>query len=1032
MGQMQTQTNALGSSMVGLKTAALGLVGGLGGILVISKIKSVLVDFGDTMGMLQGVTGATEQQMLKMEQAARALGATTRFSASQAGEGMLNLARAGFSVDESIGAITPTLDLATSAQISLARASEIVAGAIRQFGLDIAETTHVTDIFVNTANSAATDVHQLGEAMSFAGTPAAALGINIEQTAAAIGILGDVNIKASMAGTNLRGIIAALVGPSEKLNKALERLNLSYEDVDIKSNDLISVFKKFKAAALGAEEAQDIFGRRNFSAALAIAENVEKLEELTRVNEEVGNVAKENAAIMDQTLGGSLKSLASAAEEAMIAIGKGGFGGALQSLSDTIGDVLRVMAGMENDLRGNAALAKSLAASVGIMVKAFSVLLGLKLLVFFKNLTSALWLSVAAFHAQQIGARQASAGALLYATSTTTATAATTGLTTAMAFNPVTAWAVALTLIGSAIWQFTSAVSASTTEVEDFNDELGKTAGIYEQQFAKIEAQKKRAKTLDEPIIELEAMDAEIATLIKLSEDLRNKLTKDTEEVKKAFELVVPDNQELKDAVEERKKILERNQNDIIEMFNEMGRELEFPELTYESVLGQLDEDVKIELIEGKIKQLTRAFDELQKSIVEDADALKESQSIIDSYKDSLRDELELMGKSKNDQEIITALREAQNEAMKKGVTLTEANKKELQSEIEFIQFLRGQLEKLAQARADTAIKKAAQKSLDDYINSLRTEVELLKLDSDEREFQIALQHAQNIAAKAGIEVTDEQVESIRRLVEKRRELRDLERAKGKMETKAGPVGVSGTITATKGESEFVSRFTGGMDDEIAAMKEQLSEVPQFAFFDSLRESLEMTIVKLEATRDVTAMTMTAMETGITQAGAAMAGAFIEMAIAGDLSGKKLAQVAFQMASNTLKALAMEAAGKALFALAEGLLFNDPKKLAAAAIYGKLAVSAGAGAIATGIIAKSMGDGGSAGSQERQRFSSGRSQTAADRGITAGGGGAPVQYHWHIDAVYGNVDAEWVRNVLAPITRRASKDGTVIIEGLPT
>ena len=186
-GAVRSMTGAnkmAAGSMGGLKSAAIKLFALIGGAVAFKVATKTIMDFQDTLAQLEGVTQATTAQMVIMEEVARRLGATTRFTASQAAEGLLNLSRAGFSVQESTAAIGSTLDLATAAMLDLGQASEIVATSIRQFGLEADEAQRVADVMVNTANSANATVQDVAQAMSFAGTAARAAGISIEEAAA--------------------------------------------------------------------------------------------------------------------------------------------------------------------------------------------------------------------------------------------------------------------------------------------------------------------------------------------------------------------------------------------------------------------------------------------------------------------------------------------------------------------------------------------------------------------------------------------------------------------------------------------------------------------------------------------------------------------------------------------------------------------------------------------------------------------------------------------------------------------------------
>ena len=80
------------------------------------------------------ISGATGEEFEKLKAQAIELGAETSFSASQAAEGMENLAAAGFTTTETMEAMPGLLDLAAASGEDLASSSDIAAAALRGFG----------------------------------------------------------------------------------------------------------------------------------------------------------------------------------------------------------------------------------------------------------------------------------------------------------------------------------------------------------------------------------------------------------------------------------------------------------------------------------------------------------------------------------------------------------------------------------------------------------------------------------------------------------------------------------------------------------------------------------------------------------------------------------------------------------------------------------------------------------------------------------------------------------------------------------
>ena len=104
---------------------------------------------------------------------------------------MEQLASAGFNANEIYAAMPGLLDLAATDNIELASAAEIAATAINGFGLEAGDVGHVADVLAESAARTHASVSSLGYSFKYVAPYSQALGVTIEETAAAIGILSD-------------------------------------------------------------------------------------------------------------------------------------------------------------------------------------------------------------------------------------------------------------------------------------------------------------------------------------------------------------------------------------------------------------------------------------------------------------------------------------------------------------------------------------------------------------------------------------------------------------------------------------------------------------------------------------------------------------------------------------------------------------------------------------------------------------------------------------------------------------------------
>ena len=185
------------------------------------------MEFDKTMARVGAVSNASAEDLGRLRDKARELGASTVFSASQAAEGMTYLAMAGFKTDDMLKAMPGMLNLASAGQVDLASASDIAASMLNGFGLEASQINRVADTMVNTFANSSTDLQGLGETMKYVAPVAASMGVDLETVAAMAGKLGDNAIRGSQAGTAMRAVFTRLVAPATEGQKALYALGVS-------------------------------------------------------------------------------------------------------------------------------------------------------------------------------------------------------------------------------------------------------------------------------------------------------------------------------------------------------------------------------------------------------------------------------------------------------------------------------------------------------------------------------------------------------------------------------------------------------------------------------------------------------------------------------------------------------------------------------------------------------------------------------------------------------------------------------------
>ncbi len=334
--QLKTESlrNSLNRMGRGLRNVGSTLVSRLSLPLtaIAGGVIATAASFEKGMNKVRALTGATGKDFLAMRNLAKELGATTKFSATQAAEGMAFLGMAGFNTNEILQATPALLNLAAASNIELGRAADIASNIMGAFNLKATEAGRVADVLAAVTASANVDMEQLSETMKFAGPIAFQFGATLEETAAAAGLLGNLGIQGSNAGTALKRAFLGLASPAGKAAKVLSQIGIRVADSsgnmrrfgDIMTdlgNKLGKLPQQTRLQVLNA-----VFGKIGITGAAALQRfaRTGELEKFTKSMQNVTGRAKQMADIMNEGAAGSLIALKSALEGFAIAIADSG------------------------------------------------------------------------------------------------------------------------------------------------------------------------------------------------------------------------------------------------------------------------------------------------------------------------------------------------------------------------------------------------------------------------------------------------------------------------------------------------------------------------------------------------------------------------------------------------------------------------------------------------------------------------------------------------------------------------------------
>lgn len=209
---------------------------------------TITADFDAAMAKVKAISGATEEDFEKLRAKAREMGEQTKFSATDSANAMEYMAMAGWKTENMLEGIEGIMNLAAASGEDLATTSDIVTDALTAFGLKAEDSGRFADLLAKTAASANTNVSMMGETFKYAAPVMGAMGYSAEDTALAIGLMGNAGIKASNAGTALRGMVTRLAKPTKDSSEAMARLGLELYDEEGKMYSFYEIMEQLRGA----------------------------------------------------------------------------------------------------------------------------------------------------------------------------------------------------------------------------------------------------------------------------------------------------------------------------------------------------------------------------------------------------------------------------------------------------------------------------------------------------------------------------------------------------------------------------------------------------------------------------------------------------------------------------------------------------------------------------------------------------------------------------------------------------------------
>ena len=286
-------------------------------------------DFEASMSQVGAIAGAQGAEFDALRDKAVQLGKDTVFSSTEVSDAMVEMAKAGWNSTQIIEGMEGVLDAASASGENLSTVSTIMADSMTTFGIEASEASHVADVLTQSANQGTISISDIGQSLKYIGPSAAAAGFSFEDVNTAILAMSQSGIKASQAGTSLRGLFVNLVKPTDDMAAAMNDLGLEITNSDGTFKSLDEILAQLRSSMSGLTDEQKAYyasvlaGKTGLSGMMSLINmSQEEYDALASSIDNCGGAADETAAIMQDNLKNDVEQLMGSLEALAITVMK--------------------------------------------------------------------------------------------------------------------------------------------------------------------------------------------------------------------------------------------------------------------------------------------------------------------------------------------------------------------------------------------------------------------------------------------------------------------------------------------------------------------------------------------------------------------------------------------------------------------------------------------------------------------------------------------------------------------------------------
>ena len=330
LAKVNTALEQNNTSISKTKTQLAGVIGtaaALGAAIYAGPVKKSR-ELEAQMSTVKAISNATTEDMTRLTDMAKHMGATTQFTAVEAGKALEYMAMAGWKTDQMLGGLPGIMNLAAASGEDLGQVSDIVTDALTAFNMTADQSGRFADVLAQASSNANTNVSMMGATFQKVAPVAGTLGYSVEDMSLGIGLMANASVKAETAGTSLKTALANMAKPTKQMQAYMDKYGISLTNADGSMKTFREVIDNLRSSLGGLSKTEKtaaataIFGKESFAGMLAIVNASDA--DFKKVSDAVNNAAgaaERMAAIKLDNLEGDVTLLKSATDGLQTAIG---------------------------------------------------------------------------------------------------------------------------------------------------------------------------------------------------------------------------------------------------------------------------------------------------------------------------------------------------------------------------------------------------------------------------------------------------------------------------------------------------------------------------------------------------------------------------------------------------------------------------------------------------------------------------------------------------------------------------------------